>query len=86
MQGLHLTADLHDCQCAAQWFTDGDALGASVAYAAWTTQCRLDRGDMLDAALLAAMLPILWPAIAPHASGAAAPARQMIFYPMHQHY
>ncbi len=43
------------------------ALGASVAYAAWTTQCRLDRGDMLDAALLAAMLPILWPAIAPHA-------------------
>ena len=28
MHGLHLTADLHDCQCGAQWLTDGEALGA----------------------------------------------------------
>ncbi len=27
MQGLHLTADLHDCACAPQWLTDADALG-----------------------------------------------------------
>ena len=26
MQGLHLTADLHRCQCAAQRFTDAPAL------------------------------------------------------------
>jgi S-adenosylmethionine decarboxylase len=26
MQGLHLTADLYDCQCALQWLTDADAL------------------------------------------------------------
>jgi S-adenosylmethionine decarboxylase len=28
MHGLHLTADLHDCQCGLQWLTDRDALGA----------------------------------------------------------
>jgi S-adenosylmethionine decarboxylase len=28
MHGLHLTADLHDCQCAMQWLTDKEALGA----------------------------------------------------------
>ena len=28
MQGLHLTADLHDCQCAARWLVDAQALGA----------------------------------------------------------
>ncbi len=28
MQGLHLTADLHDCGCDLQWFVDADALGA----------------------------------------------------------
>ena len=27
MQGLHLTADLHDCACAAHWLTDADLLG-----------------------------------------------------------
>lgn len=27
MQGLHLTADLHDCQCDARWLTDAQALG-----------------------------------------------------------
>lgn len=27
MQGLHLTADLHDCRCNAQWLVDADALG-----------------------------------------------------------
>ncbi len=27
MQGLHLTADLHDCRCAAHWLTDARALG-----------------------------------------------------------
>lgn len=26
MQGLHLTADLSDCQCQAQWLTDASAL------------------------------------------------------------
>jgi len=26
MQGLHLTADLYDCQCAPHWLTDADAL------------------------------------------------------------
>ena len=28
MQGLHLTADLHDCQCEPQWLTDSTLLGA----------------------------------------------------------
>jgi len=28
MQGLHLTADLHDCQCDARWLVDAQALGA----------------------------------------------------------
>lgn len=27
MQGLHLTADLHDCHCAAAWLTDAQLLG-----------------------------------------------------------
>ncbi|MDA8456492.1 S-adenosylmethionine decarboxylase [Acidovorax sp. GBBC 3334] len=27
MQGLHLTADLHGCRCAAQWLLDAGALG-----------------------------------------------------------
>jgi len=28
MQGLHLTADLHDCQCDTGWLTDAARLGA----------------------------------------------------------
>ena len=28
MQGLHLTADLHDCRCDMRWLTDAAALGA----------------------------------------------------------
>ena len=28
MHVLHLTADLHDCQCGLQWLTDQEALGA----------------------------------------------------------
>ena len=27
MQGLHLTADLHNCQCAPPWLTDAQLLG-----------------------------------------------------------
>ncbi len=27
MQGLHLTADLHHCRCAAAWLTDAAQLG-----------------------------------------------------------
>lgn len=27
MQGLHLIADLHQCQCAGQWLTDAALLG-----------------------------------------------------------
>jgi S-adenosylmethionine decarboxylase len=27
MQGLHLTADLHQCRCAPHWLTDATALG-----------------------------------------------------------
>ena len=27
MQGLHLTADLHQCQCEPLWLTDATALG-----------------------------------------------------------
>ncbi|RYF35227.1 MAG: S-adenosylmethionine decarboxylase proenzyme [Comamonadaceae bacterium] len=29
MHGLHLTADLHDCQCDARWLLDADALGSA---------------------------------------------------------
>ena len=29
MHGLHLTADLHDCQCAPHWLLDAEALGAA---------------------------------------------------------
>jgi S-adenosylmethionine decarboxylase len=31
MQGLHLTADCHDCRCEARWLLDADALGAACA-------------------------------------------------------
>lgn len=33
MQGLHLTADLHGCSCAAHWLLDADALGRWCAQA-----------------------------------------------------
>ncbi len=33
MQGLHLTADLHACRCAAQWLTNADLLGPRCAQA-----------------------------------------------------
>ncbi len=29
MQGLHLTADLHDCRCDPRWLTDAEALAAA---------------------------------------------------------
>lgn len=29
MQGLHLTADLHDCRCEVRWLVDAEALGAA---------------------------------------------------------
>jgi S-adenosylmethionine decarboxylase len=45
MQGLHLTADLYDCQCAPHWLTDGTALLAAcenaAAAAGLTTVARL---------------------------------------------
>ena len=34
MQGLHLTADLYDCQCAQHWLTDATALLAACENAA----------------------------------------------------
>jgi S-adenosylmethionine decarboxylase len=34
MQGLHLTADLHDCRCATQWLVDAQALGKACVDAA----------------------------------------------------
>jgi S-adenosylmethionine decarboxylase len=34
MQGLHLTADLHDCRCATRWLVDAEALVAACAEAA----------------------------------------------------
>lgn len=39
MQGLHLTADLDQCQCAAHWLTDAPQLGAAVERA--VTDCGL---------------------------------------------
>jgi len=29
MQGLHLTADLHQCRCESRWLRDASALGAA---------------------------------------------------------
>jgi S-adenosylmethionine decarboxylase len=29
MQGLHLTADLHDCRCEPRWLLDAQALGVA---------------------------------------------------------
>ena len=29
MQGLHLTADLHDCRCASHWLIDAEAVAAA---------------------------------------------------------
>ncbi len=29
MQGLHLTADLHDCRCEARWLLDASTLGTA---------------------------------------------------------
>ena len=29
MQGLHLTADLHDCRCDPRWLLDADRLGSA---------------------------------------------------------
>jgi S-adenosylmethionine decarboxylase len=34
MQGLHLTADLHQCRCAPQWLTDATRLGEHCVQAA----------------------------------------------------
>lgn len=34
MRGLHLTADLHDCQCENHWLTDAKALGIACRNAA----------------------------------------------------
>ncbi|MDF1482967.1 S-adenosylmethionine decarboxylase family protein [Extensimonas sp. H3M7-6] len=34
MHGLHLTADLHDCRCAARWLVDASLLGAACRDAA----------------------------------------------------
>ena len=33
MHGLHLTADLHHCQCDAAWLTDAQRLGAACTQA-----------------------------------------------------
>ena len=33
MQGLHLTADLHDCACDMRWLTQADALGRACVQA-----------------------------------------------------
>ncbi|NJS35737.1 MAG: adenosylmethionine decarboxylase [Brachymonas sp.] len=33
MQGLHLTADLSDCQCDVAWLTNADRLGAACVQA-----------------------------------------------------
>lgn len=33
MQGLHLTADLSDCRCDAQWLTDANRLGVACVQA-----------------------------------------------------
>lgn len=38
MQGLHLTADLHGCQCDAHWLTDAATTGA------WCVQAVKDAG------------------------------------------
>ncbi|RZL96763.1 MAG: adenosylmethionine decarboxylase [Variovorax sp.] len=37
MHGLHLTADLHDCQCAPHWLLDAEALGAACVEAVEAT-------------------------------------------------
>jgi len=36
MHGLHLTADLHDCQCEARWLLDAEALGVACVAAVET--------------------------------------------------
>ena len=38
MDGLHLTADLHDCACDAAWLLDAERLGA------WCVQAVRDAG------------------------------------------
>ena len=38
MDGLHLTADLHDCACDAAWLVDAERLGA------WCVQAVRDAG------------------------------------------
>lgn len=43
------------------------AIGAIAAYTAWATGCGTRRIDLLDAALLCALLPVLSPAIGTHA-------------------
>ena len=37
MQGLHLTADLHNCRCEARWLLDANALGDWCAEALGST-------------------------------------------------
>ena len=37
MQGLHLTADCHDCRCAAHWLTDAQTIGAACLQAVRAT-------------------------------------------------
>ncbi len=40
MQGLHLTADLTDCQCDSAWLTDAARLGAACVQAVQTAGLR----------------------------------------------
>ena len=56
MQGLHLTADLSDCQCALHWLTDAAQLGAAFADAqAVVTSWEIDRPEARTLAFRAAM-------------------------------
>ncbi|OQW88671.1 MAG: S-adenosylmethionine decarboxylase proenzyme [Rhodoferax ferrireducens] len=50
MQGLHLTADLHDCACEAQWLLDAAALGTRCVQA-------VDRSGLLAVAQLCHTFP-----------------------------
>ena len=42
MHGLHLTADLHECQCDTAWLLDADRLGAACRSATLAADWKLD--------------------------------------------
>ncbi|MBK0391308.1 S-adenosylmethionine decarboxylase family protein [Ramlibacter algicola] len=56
MRGLHLTADLYNCRCDAQWLNDMGALGTWARQASEAVGLEV-RGELVDGQSVALLLP-----------------------------